>query len=234
MVNLGTFTIGKKFNGPPESGNGGYCAGMLANFANESVRIRLSAPPPLDTPLAVTGKGGELAVHHGETLVMSARAGEVAQTAPASPPLDLARTGVRTYPSAEEHGLPTCFVCGPSRDPSEALCIKAGRVEGYEGAAGAWIVGEQFCDEEGLLRPEIIWAALDCPSAFALPDETGFVLLGEMTARVLERPRAGDELIVTGWHDRSDGRKHWAGAALHSAEGELLAQSDTLWIELKG
>ena len=234
MADLGTLTIGAKFNGPPESGNGGYCAGLLSSFSDESVRVRLSAPPPLDTPLNVTGEGQDLSVHHGDTLVMSARAGHVELKAPAPPPLELARTGVRSYPNAEEHGLPTCFVCGPSRDPAEALCIKAGQVDGYNGAAGAWIAGEQFCDENGLLRPEIIWAALDCPSAFALPDETFFVLLGEMSAKIYERPRAGEELIVTGWHERSEGRKHWAGAALHSADGNLLAQSDTLWIELKG
>jgi hypothetical protein len=42
----------------------------------------------------------------------------------------------------------------------------------------------------------------------------------------------GEPVIVHAWHEWSKGRKHFAGTALHAADGTLLAQADTLWIEL--
>lgn len=68
MPNL---VIAKRFCGPPYSANGGYFSGMVAaqvpraSFVAESpsmrpLSVRLKAPPPLDTPLAVvqTTDGG--------------------------------------------------------------------------------------------------------------------------------------------------------------------------------
>jgi hypothetical protein len=48
-----TLLIAGRFNGPPNSGNGGYCCGLLANYLGGSATVRLSNPPPLDTPLTV-------------------------------------------------------------------------------------------------------------------------------------------------------------------------------------
>ena len=53
-----------------------------------------------------------------------------------------------------------------------------------------------------------------------------------MTAALHGPVPCGEEIIVHAWHAWSDGRKHFAGTALHAADGTLLAQADTLWIEL--
>ena len=50
-------TIPSQFNGPPDSGNGGYVRGLIAHERLEQghtgpVTSTLRMPPPLDTPLA--------------------------------------------------------------------------------------------------------------------------------------------------------------------------------------
>ena len=60
-----------------------------------------------------------------------------------------------------------------------------------------------------------------------------FALLANLTAKVIERPRAGDALTVIAWPDRSDGRKHFAHSAVLDACGEALAVATALWIEVK-
>ena len=45
--------IGRRFRGPPTSGNGGYTCGMLAAAASQPVELRLIRPPPLEVPLEI-------------------------------------------------------------------------------------------------------------------------------------------------------------------------------------
>ncbi|CAN0340233.1 unnamed protein product, partial [Chrysoparadoxa australica] len=167
------------------------------------------SPPPLDTPLQIKDTGERLEAWHGDTLVMFAEAAAPEMTPPAPPALNLAKRGPDTFVSAEEHRLPTCFVCGPLRSPSDALCLFTGKLEGYEGVGDVWTPSDIFTGEDGLIREEIVWAALDCPSYFAIPGETPrLALLASICARIDRRPPPGEPLIVAGWHSRSDGRKH--------------------------
>jgi hypothetical protein len=80
--------------------------------------------------------------------------------------------------------------------------------------------------------PEFVWAALDCPGAYAtgVPGR-GTVVLGQLTARVDRVPGAGEECVVVARHLGSDGRKHGALTALFGASGELLGLARALWIE---
>src|SRR4051812_33728415 len=43
--------IGTRFRGPPESANGGYCAGILADALAGAVEVTLRRPPPLEQEL---------------------------------------------------------------------------------------------------------------------------------------------------------------------------------------
>lgn len=226
-------TIANQFNGPPTSGNGGYSAGMLGRLIDGPATVRLHAPPPLDTPLDVVDTGEGLAARHGETLVMSAKTGALRQGLPTPPSLEAARHGRESYAGFTEHGFPSCFVCGPERTPGDGLCIYTGDVEGFRGVTDVWMPDVAFADENGLMPPEIIWAAMDCPSYFSIPGEAKPALLGSMTAAVNSQPAAGEPVIVASWHERSDGRKHYTGTALFTQDGDCLAQADTLWIELK-
>ena len=52
MQNTIPTIIRKRFCGPPNSGNGGYVCGLLANALGEPAQVTLHAPPPLDPPSA--------------------------------------------------------------------------------------------------------------------------------------------------------------------------------------
>ena len=46
-------SIQRRFQGPPNSGHGGYVCGIVANFIGPCAEVTLRSPPPLDLPLSV-------------------------------------------------------------------------------------------------------------------------------------------------------------------------------------
>jgi hypothetical protein len=81
------------------------------------------------------------------------------------------------------------------------------------------------------VRPEIVWAALDCPGGWAVDDfQREGVLLGRMAAAIAAMPALETPAVVMGWRLGEDGRKRYAGSALYTAEGELLAAARSTWI----
>ena len=51
-----------------------------------------------------------------------------------------------------------------------------------------------------------------------------------MTARIHKRPEAGEPLLVSAWTIRVEGKKHFAGAAIHNQQDELCGEAITVWI----
>jgi hypothetical protein len=121
--------------------------------------------------------------------------------------------------------FPQCFVCGYDRG-DDGLHIHAGPVEGRGVHAAPWTV------RSDTVGPEFVWAALDCPGAYATGVlGRGAAVLGRLTARVDRVPDAGEECVVVGWSLGSEDRKHAAGTALFASSGELLGLARALWIE---
>ena len=85
MQPVGNITIASAFNGPPTSGNGGYASGVLSRLFETPHTVRISAPIPLDTPLAVTQQDNKLVAAAGEKPILTARPGGVTLTPPAAP-----------------------------------------------------------------------------------------------------------------------------------------------------
>lgn len=230
----GTITIAARFNGPPTSGNGGYSAGLLAPHAGfGAVRVQLRAPPPLDTPLSIhkTDTGAEAC--NGETVVLIAAPAEPLSPPPEPPSQTLAMTGRETFITEEEHVFPTCFVCGPHRHEGDGLRIFSGPLHGFEGVGDVWTPDESLANHTGLVGNEFLWAALDCPGAFAIGNQENPMVLGQMTAEIHRQAAVSEPLTILGWHMFDDGRKHGAGTAIYRADGTCIAQSEQVWIELK-
>jgi len=83
--------------------------------------------------------------------------------------------------------------------------------------------------------PEIVWAALDCPSyAPSMWVSESISLLGRLTAVRHRDVLVGERLAAVGWLRGADGRKRYTSSALVDAEGETVAQADAVWIELTG
>lgn len=236
----GTVTIAGRFHGPPGSGNGGYTCGLAAGALGPGpARVRLRVPPPLDRPLAVERRDGAAVLLDGDVVVAEVRPTRVDLELPA--PVDLAtataaldRFDVDGYRAA--HAFPTCFTCGPSRAPGEGLRIFPAPIEGRDGlVASPWSPDRSLAGHDGLVRPEMLWAALDCPGGLAWitgTPPTGPAVLGQLAVSVDRRPAPGDRLVVAGWRIGADGRKCHAGTALWAEDGELLAVGAAVWVVL--
>ena len=215
-------TIDGRFNGPEGSGNGGYTCGLIAGLLDATVEVTLRRPPPLDRPLDVEREGERVLVRDGDALVAEAAPARVDVDVPASPSYEEAERASARYPGFEEHAFPTCFVCGPEREPGDGLRIFAGPL-GDGRVASTWIPTE--------VAPEVVWAALDCPGAIAVgfPDR-GETLLGRFAAELEELPQVGERCVVVGWPLGEEGRKLYAGTALFGEDGRHLASARATWI----
>ena len=211
--------IDRRFRGPDDSGNGGYSAGLFAlAHGGDVVEVTLRLPPPLETPLELRGEE----ILDGDRVVATVRDGQLGISAP--DPVSFGDAAAAAEPDLGSP-FPQCFVCGHARG-EDALHIHAAPVEGRTVCAAPWVV------REDTVGPEFVWAALDCPGAYAtgVPGR-GVVVLGQLTARVDRVPEAGEKCVVVARGLGSDGRKHGAATALFTASGELLGLARALWIE---
>jgi hypothetical protein len=226
-----------RYCGPPGVANGGFACGSIAELlAGGAVEVTLRRPLPLDRPLIARRDAGALVVMDGDTPLAQARPAEaeVELTAPAvSPGEAVAAAGRARYYA--DPVFPACFVCGMTRRPGDGLRIFPGPVPGRPVWAAPWTPDESVTGADSRTRPEVVWAALDCPSGIAaaeasdLPPDTAIVL-GRMTASLAALPRPGDQCRVISWPGGSDGRKLAAGSALLAPGGEVLAAATAVWI----
>jgi hypothetical protein len=101
--------------------------------------------------------------------------------------------------------------------------------------AAPWIPGQTLADDEGLVRPEFVWAALDCPTGWAatlMPPIQKVVVLGTLAVDVYNRPQVGRRHILVSWPMASERRKFCAAAALWSEDRCLLAVARATWIQV--
>jgi len=226
-------SIPGRFNGPLESGNGGYCSGVVAGLLDGAAEVSLRRPIPLDTPLEVVRESdGSVRVLDGEALIVEARSVpqlELEVPAPVSP--QVARPAAARYRGLTDGLLSRCFVCGLARE--DAFGVFAGAVEGRQLVASPWTPPAWTADTAGHVLPEFVWAVLDCPTYFALymNGELPISVLARLTARIDAPVVAGEEHVVIAWPIETDGRKHHAGSAMLSPDGEALAVARALLIE---
>lgn len=227
--------IGRRFRGPPQSGNGGYTAGMLASAAAQPVEIRLMKPPPLEKPLEIredTG-GSQLLLLDGEETVASATPKTFELTTPRPPSYEEALAAVKNFQGFREHAYPGCFVCGPERTRGDGMRIFASPIEGRDLVAAAWLPDTSLGGPDGKVLSEFLWSALDCPGFFACGGGTSGALLGLYAVRIHRRVHVGEPCVIVGWELSRDGRKHYTGTAIYDEAGELCGHATATWIEPK-
>ena len=228
-----TITIAQRYCGPPESGNGGYVCGLLAEFIDGPALMRLQEPTPLDVAMEVRQAQSGVELIRGATVIATARRSEVALAVPHAPDYAQAEAAAREYRGFKSHPFPYCFVCGPHRKADDGLRIFPGRLAATGLVASPWMPHASLADDSGLVRPEFLWAALDCPGAFSFEVADGTpVLLGEMAASISGRVRVGERCVVVGWELTRDGRRHYTGTALFAESGELRGLARATWFEI--
>jgi hypothetical protein len=235
--------IDRRFCGPPDSGNGGYACGLVAALVDGPAEVTLRLPPPLETPLrAEHADDGGVSVLDGDQLVargVRRRDDDLGIDVPEPVSVGDAERAARMsqlHEHPEEHPFPTCFVCGPQRAPDDGLHILVGPVAGREVAADTWTPATELAGADGVVRPEFVWAALDCSGGVGswLADPIGgnpFVL-GRMAVTIDRPVGAGAQHAVVGWRAAHDGRKVTAGSAIFTSDGGLVATGLATWIQL--
>ncbi len=230
-------TIPKRFCGPPDSGNGGYVCGLLAGYASGDAEVTLRMPPPLERPLdVVRDADGGASLMDGDKLVAEAKPAEIDVDAPGAPSWDEAVVAAkRGYANRGNEQYNSCWVCGLDRGPGDGLCIFPGPIaEGSREMLATWIPDATVAHPDGIVPPEIVWSALDCPSGFPYIQPTGVVVLGRYAVKRMAPIRRDERYIVRGWRTGIDGRKMHSSSALYTADGELCAVSKATWIQIEG
>ncbi|MFI0977446.1 hypothetical protein ACH4SP_10500 [Streptomyces sp. NPDC021093] len=256
-----TIRVDRRYNGPPDSANGGYVSGLVAQRArrllgssDDDLVVQLHVPPPLDTDLRTTRAGRRAHVWHGDVLIATASLQAPGNDAPASVALDLAEQAMLGYEgrSAEGRGadgqssdgrgaekqsanpFPTCFVCGP--DHPDGLRLAPGPVPGLGGHVACVWTPDATTDDgtgTGTVAEELVWAALDCPGGWTLDPLRSPLVLGRMSARITALPRVGEAVVAVGRGVPGEGRVHTCGTALFLPDGTELARSTATWVRLR-
>ena len=209
--------IDRRFRGPNTSANGGYACGLVASAFHEPVEVTLRLPPPLGTQLRLDGNR----LLDGESVVAEAHPCHLHVDLPA--PVSFEEATAAAQPDLHSP-FPECFVCGHRRE--DGLRIFAGPVAGRDVVAAPWVPDPSSCDQV------FVWAALDCPGAYATGAMgRGTVVLGRLAANVHRVPRPGERCVVVGWPLGADGRKHGAGTALFGEGGDVIGVARAVWIE---
>ena len=230
-------TIPARFNGPPGSGNGGYTCGLVAGLVGAEVAsVALRAPSPLERPLDVAREGERVELRDGATAVAEGAPAELVLDVPdaVSPARAAEASAAGSAGWAANHPFPTCVVCGPARTPGDGMRLFPAPLDG-DLHATAWRPDDSVGDGHGRVRPECVWAALDCPTSAPVANfGTGPpVVLANLTARLGRAVRVDEPHAIVSWPLRVDGRKRHAAAALFDSQGRVLGAARALWIELR-
>ncbi len=222
-----------RYCGPPNAANGGYLAGRLASWIETpAAEVTIRRATPLDRDLRVERVPDGVDLFDDDTRLAEARSARLEIASPPAVSLADAARGLAAFPRFVEHPLPRCFVCGPDRLAGDGLRIFPGPVPGRESVwAAPWTPDATLADAKGFVRPEHLWAALDCAGAFAVNEPPrGLALLGKLAAEILRPVRATEPLVVAAWEIARDGRKLYPGTAIYDAAGDRVAVARATWI----
>lgn len=226
--------VPRRFRGPPTSGNGGYVAGLVAEWIDGPAEVNLLAPIPLEVPLHRRRDDAEVTLFDSISEYARGRPGDqtLKVELPAPPSDEELEAAAMSFPGPSGHPIPSCFVCGTERAAGDGLCIYPGESPHRDVAIAEWTPDEEFADEHGRVAERFIWAALDCPSYFGLCEPRPLALLARLSASI-ERPISpGERLRITGWEISREGRKHHSATVIHDEAGEAVAKARALWIEV--
>jgi len=238
-----TVRFDRRYQGFQHGALGGYAAGVVASRIEGPAEANLRSLPPMERDLELRGAAdSQLELWENETLVLDARPTGFELEVPDPPsPAEAEAANGRLLHDEIDHLYPGCFTCGPAREEGDALRLFMGRhPAGASFLASAWTPHPALADGDGALPPELVWAALDCPTIWAawsrsVPADPGdgvFTVLARQRLEAIRPVPVGEPVTVTAWPISKDGRKHVCGAAIHDHDGNLLVRADSFLVEV--
>lgn len=233
-----TIRIENHFQGPAELAQGGLTARRLVDVAGQPATIRLRAPIPLETDLAVVEQADcwQLVdkTQDSPVVIMEARRWEpnFPQTTAVSLSDAIAARSRFPFP-LDNHPIPNCFSCGVQPGSMRVHCgpLEDGRFA-VDWEAPTWAIGP-----DGKVEESAIWAALDCAAGWYVvcstnPHRLSFTV--QFAAELLEPLHPHEQYVIVAWggdwEGSWDGRKRGAASALFDGNGRLVAQSRSFWV----
>ncbi|MFI6009924.1 hypothetical protein ACIBAG_14055 [Streptomyces sp. NPDC051243] len=235
MTTSDAIVVPELYSGYPNVAFGGYVAGVLAvRSGAPTVRVDFRGPVPVEVPVRIAETaGGVVELGDVERPLAAARPAELPLDAPPAPSWDEAAAAAERFRAAPPSGVVDCFGCG-LRAADRGLRVYGTPVPGLGLVASAWIPSHAFADPDGLFPPHLVWGALDCPGHWAgrfLGAQLPGAVTAALTGTILRPVTAGEPHVSYAWLLSESGRKHTMGVALATAEGELCAVSEALWID---
>ncbi|MBF6327933.1 PaaI family thioesterase [Nocardia transvalensis] len=233
MRRADTITIPGHVHGYPGVAFGGYVAGLLAGrVGGDSLRVDFRRTVPVDTPV-VMAEAGTLTSVDG-TLLAQARSDEPPELLIPSPPSWAEAEAASAKSAAANRWDTNCYGCGVTRPPGRGLRLFPWGIRARNLIVAAWIPDRELAGHDGALGPENVWAAMDCPGAWAAVQVAG-MRSGGVTAAMRVTCRqpvyAGEKYLSYAWPVTADGRKYTVGVALTAPDGTLCVLAEMLWIE---
>jgi hypothetical protein len=101
--------------------------------------------------------------------------------------------------------------------------------------ASPWMPHDALAHDDGSgeVRPEFVWAALDCPTSapiLATLPEGRAAVLGTLAADVQRRPKVGERHVLMAWFAGSTDKVAHGGCVLLDERGQRLAISRGTWV----
>ncbi|MBB5932045.1 hypothetical protein [Streptomyces echinatus] len=221
--------IPARYNGPPGTANGGYACGAFAGLAaghqRRPVAVTLLGAPRLDHALEFRPGARRSQIWDGDRLIATMTTSAAEFPAVEAVPLRAAAEASARYRGRVGHPFPTCFVCGPNREPADGFPVAPGEVAGSPGVVACpWTPTAASSD-----RPELVWSVLDCPGGWTTDPVREPMVLTRMIAVLRRPPRPPAPHVVVARRWRRQGRTATVGTALYDDRGELVAKATALW-----
>ena len=226
---MATIVIGSRYNGIPDVALGGYVGGILAR-GRKKAEVSLRRPVRLEKQYQANAgpDNSELLLEGNDVYAIARECSLDDLNLPHSVEFEEAKIASGQYPGHGRHLFPTCFVCGTSRAEGDGLRIFPGKVAGRDVVAAPWRPSKDLGNSGGIVKPEFIWSALDCPTIWALiltgmPDSKDQAVTSKLAVQLINPAQVDQDNVVVGWKIGETDRTRVAGGAIYSDNGQLLA-----------